>query len=191
MSLKYKKYNYCSIEENVEKNRYIIFWTRGKEHYSYPITAELAEKLANSSKDELEVMFYAEKGRWPKVGELDHYNETKVITHKGNGFLVYEEDGHYEMRWQTGSHDSREAAYPITKELMDKAFQSDQDAYDVKTYLTTGLWPSHDQDAIDCSFIRQYPEVLLRNPEASRSLFSEDEFERLLKKAHEASDTEN
>ena len=34
-----------------------------------------------------------------------------------------------------------EVCYPITKELMDKAFESSRGAYEVMIYAETGNWP--------------------------------------------------
>lgn len=37
-----------------------------------------------------------------------------------------------------------EVRYPITKELMEKAFQSSRGAYEVMIYAETGNWPISD-----------------------------------------------
>ena len=43
-------------------------------------------------------MFYLENKRWPKEGELENYNKTDVKTYVGDGFIIYEENGKYEIR---------------------------------------------------------------------------------------------
>ena len=78
-----------------------------------------------------------------------------------------------------------DACYPITKELMEKAFKSDRDAYEVKIYAETGRWPAKDQDEADREFIRSFPEILLEHADKNKDLFSEDEFEYLLSLAKE------
>ena len=88
-----KMENYKNHGISIIGNEYRIFWFRGKEHFSYYATEELAEKSRKSDKDALEVMFYLENRRWPKQGELENYNKTDVKTYVGDGFLIYEENG--------------------------------------------------------------------------------------------------
>ena len=78
-----------------------------------------------------------------------------------------------------------DVCYPITKELMEKAFKSDRDAYEVKIYAETGSWPTNNQDETDREFIREYPELVLKNPERCKKLFSEEEYNYLVKLASE------
>ena len=35
-------------------------------------------------------MFYCEHHHWPKKNELEDYNQSDTIVHRGNGFIVYE-----------------------------------------------------------------------------------------------------
>ncbi|WP_202850058.1 DUF6572 domain-containing protein [Streptococcus suis] len=165
--------------------QYSINWYRGRERFSYPIDEDLVKKALLTSKDGKEVMFYVEHGRWPEEDELEHYNESNVITHRGNNFIVYEENGKYEMHFMTGGFQDREVIYPISKELMERAFESPQDAYEVKIYLMTGHWPDKSQEELDRNFLRQFPEQILKNPTISKTLFSEYEFTKLLKQAIE------
>lgn len=169
--LSFKKYHYCTIESNNE--HYTIYWTRGKEVLSYLITAELAQKVACSEKDELEVMFYAEHGYWGSPEELRTFNKTDCLVHIGNGFVIYEEGEQFEISFEG-------KIFQINQELKNKALQSDKDAYEVMIYAQTGLWPTTNQDEADRQFIRNFPEVLLKNPDRAKRLFTDKEYQELL-----------
>ena len=183
--MEFEKYKYHYIFDDVLGLR--IVWDRGKEHFSYFVNEELAEKSRKSDKDALEVMFYLENKRWPKEYELENYNKTNIKKHVGNQFIIYEEDGKYEISFEkeSGGVSLGDACYPITKELMEKAFKSDRDAYEVKIYAETGRWPAKDQDEADREFIRSFPEILLEHADKNKDLFSEEEFEYLLSLAKE------
>ena len=183
--MKIENYKYHSII-NYEPGLNIV-WDRGKGFFSYEVTEELVEKSKKSDKDALEVMFYLENKRWPKEGELENYNKTNVKTYVGDGFTIYEENGKYEIgiEKQNGGTSIGEIYYPITKELMKKAFKSDRDAYEVKIYAETGSWPTNNQEETDRKFIREFPELVLKNPERCKKLFSKEEYELLVKLAKE------
>ena len=176
----FEKYKYHYIFDDVLGLR--IVWDRGKEHFSYFVNEELAEKSRKSDKDALEVMFYLENKRWPKEGELENYNKTDVKTYVGDGFLIYEENGKYEIEIpkDCGGAAIRPVCYPITKELKEKALKSPRDGYEVVIYAETGRWPLKDQDEVDREFLREYPEFILKNLELNKELFSEEEFNRLV-----------
>ncbi|WP_223324793.1 DUF6572 domain-containing protein [Streptococcus parasanguinis] len=130
-------------------------------------------------------MFYCEHHRWPKKDELDDYNHSNTIVHRGDGFVVYETDGYYEISFfkEVGGAMGPEVCYPITKELMDKAFQSSREAYEVMIYAETGNWPLSKQDDIDRNYIRNHPETMLPSIEVQRELFDVEKFKALVKKA--------
>ena len=176
-----EKYKNHSIM--IDGDEYSIFWFRGKEEFNYDVTEELAEKSRKSDKDALEVMFYLENKRWPKEGELENYNKTDVKTYVGDGFLIYEENGKYEIEIEKDYVGP--VFYPITKELKEKALKSSRDGYEVAIYAETGRWPAKDQDEADREFIRSFPEILLEYVDKNKNLFSEDEFEYLLSLAKE------
>ena len=186
--VKIENYKYHSII-NYEPGLNIV-WDRGKEFFSYEVTKSLAEKSRKSDKDALEVMFYLENKRWPKQGELENYNKTDVKTYVGDGFTIYEENGKYEIgiEKEIGGVGIGEVCYPITKELMEKAFKSDRDAYEVIIYAETGSWPSEESEDSDELFrdaIRKHPKLILINPELKQKLFSKEEYEHLVKIAKE------
>ena len=183
--VKIENYKYHSII-NYEPGLNIV-WDRGKEFFSYEVTKSLAEKSRKSDKDALEVMFYLENKRWPNEGELKDYNKTDVKTHVGSDFTIYEENGKYEIGIEKdiGGVGIGEVYYPITKELMEKVFKSDRDAYEVIIYAETGSWPTNNQDETDRDFIREFPELVLKNPERCKKLFSKEEYEHLVKIAKE------
>ena len=170
--------NYKNHGISIIGDEYYIFWFRGKEHFRYKVTQSLAEKSRKSDKDALEVMFYLENKRWPKEGELENYNKTDVKTYVGDGFLIYEENGKYEIEIERDH--GKAVCYPITKELKEKALKSNRDGYEVAIYAETGRWPLKDQDEVDREFLREHPEFMLINPELNKELFSEEEFNRLV-----------
>ena len=174
--MEFEKYKYHYIFDDVLGLR--IVWDRGKEHFSYFVNEELAEKSRKSDKDALEVMFYLEHKRWPEEGELENYNKTDVKTYVGDGFLIYEEKGKYEIEIERDW--GKAQRYPITKELKEKALKSPRDGYEVVIYAETGRWPLKDQDEVDREFLREYPEFILKNLKLNKELFSEEEFNHLV-----------
>ena len=172
----------------ISGDEYNIFWFRGKEYFSYDATEELVEKSRKSDKDALEVMFYLEHKRWPEEGELENYNKTDVKTYVGDGFLIYEEKGKYEIEIERDW--GKAQRYPITKELKEKALKSPRDGYEVAIYAETGGWPPKDPEENNRKFIREYPEFVLINPEKMQKLFSKEEYEHLVKLAKEEQEQE-
>ena len=179
--------NYKNHGISIIGDEYYIFWFRGKEHFRYKVTQSLAEKSRKSDKDALEVMFYLENKRWPKEGELENYNKTDVKTYVGDGFLIYEENGKYEIEIQKdcGGAAIRPECYPITKELKEKALKSPRDGYEVVRYAETGRWPPKDPEENRRQIIRKHPKLILINPELKQKLFSKEEYEHLVKIAKE------
>ena len=103
---------------------------------------------------------------------------------KGNGFIITEENGNYTMSWMTGGFQDREVTYPVSKELVDKTLRSEQDAYEVELFLQTGDWVTKESKEIARqNYFRSTPTRILVNPSSVKRLFSNQEFEELLKKA--------
>ena len=103
---------------------------------------------------------------------------------KGNGFIITEENGNYTMSWMTGGVQDREVTYPVSKELVDKALRSEQDAYEVELFLQTGEWVTKEsKEVARQNFFRSSPVRILVNPSSIKRLFSNQEFEELLQKA--------
>ncbi len=103
---------------------------------------------------------------------------------KANGLIITEENGCYTMSWMTGGHQEREVTYPVSKELVDKALRSEQDAYDVELFLETGEWVTKESKEIARqNYFRSTPTRILVNPLSVKRLFSNQEFEELLHKA--------
>ena len=169
----------------ISGNEYSIFWFRGKKHFSYNATEELVEKSRKSDKDAVEVMFYLEHKRWPEEGELENYNKTDIKTYVGDGFLIYEEKGKYEIEIpkDCGGAAIRPVRYPITKELKEKALKSPRDGYEVAIYAETGGWPPKDPEENSRKFIR-------KNPKLKQGLFSKEEYDYLVKLAKEEQEQE-
>ena len=171
-----EKYKNHSIM--ISNGNYSIFWIRGKEFFDFEVSEELAVKSRKSDKDALEVMFYLENKRWPKEDELENYNKTDVKTYVGDGFIVYEEKGKYEIRIEKDY--GGPAFYPITKELKEKVFKSYEEAKKVISYLESGSWPSDDPNKSTRDFLRKRPEFIFLNFEKNKKLFSEEEFNHLV-----------
>ena len=103
---------------------------------------------------------------------------------KGNGFIISEENGNYTMSWMTGGLQDREVTYPVSKELVDKALRSEQDAYEVELFLQTGECVTKESKEVDRqNYFRSSPVRILVNPSSIKRLFSNQEFEALLQKA--------
>ena len=177
-----KMENYKNHGISIIGNEYRIFWFRGKEHFSYYATEELAEKSRKSDEDALEVMFYLENERWPKQGELENYNKTDVKTYVGDGFLIYEENGNYEIEIpkDCGGAAIRPVCYPITKELKEKALKSSEKANKIISYVESGVWLSDDPNKSTRDFLRKRPEFIFYDFEENKKLFSEEEFNHLV-----------
>ena len=178
--MEFEKYKYHYIFDDVLGLR--IVWDRGKEHFSYFVNEELAEKSRKSDKDALEVMFYLENERWPKQGELENYNKTDVKTYVGDGFLIYEENGNYEIEIpkDCGGAAIRPVCYPITKELKEKALKSSEEANKIISYVESGVWLSDDPNKSTRDFLRKRPEFIFYDFEENKKLFSEEEFNHLV-----------
>jgi len=174
--IKIEKYKNHSIMKRGDN--YIIYWFRGKEYFRYEVTESLVEKSRKSDKDALEVMFYLENKRWPKEGELENYNKTDVKEYIGDHFIVYEENGKYEIEIEKDY--GKPACYPITKELKERVSKSYEEAKKVISYLESGAWSSDDPNASTREFIRKRPESIFLNFEKNKELFSEEEFNHLV-----------
>ena len=83
---------------------------------------------------------------------------------KGNGFIITEENGNYTMSWMTGAFQDREVTYPVSKELVDKALSSEQDAYEVELFLQTGEWVTKEsKEVARQNYFRSPPVRILVN----------------------------
>ena len=182
----FEKFKYHSIINDELGLR--IVWNRGKEFFDFEVSEELAVKSRKSDKDALEVMFYLENKRWPKEDELENYNKTDVKEYIGDHFIVYEENGKYEIRIEKDH--GGPVFYPITKELKEKALKSQRDGYEVVIYAETGGWPPKDPEENSRKFIRKHPKLILINPELKQKLFSKEEYEHLVKIAKELQEKE-
>ncbi|MBC2042214.1 hypothetical protein HCA56_07215 [Listeria welshimeri] len=102
--------------------------------------------------------------------------------HRGNGFAVIERNGEYQIPFPKGVT-GEPVFFPITKELMEKAFKSSDDAYEVMIYAETGLWPERNTEEEENErvreFVRKFPELLIKVPD-NQDLFTEEELKELL-----------
>ena len=83
-----------------------------------------------------------------------------------------------------GGVQDREVTYPVSKELVDKALRSEQDAYEVELFLQTVECVTKESKEVDRqNYFRSSPVRILINPSSIKRLFSNQEFEALLQKA--------
>lgn len=88
------------------------------------------------------------------------------------------------MSWMSGGFQDKEVSYPVSKELVDKALKSEQDAYEVELFLETGEWVTKESnEAARQNYFRDSPIRILVNPSSIKRLFFNQEFEELLQKA--------
>ena len=88
------------------------------------------------------------------------------------------------MSWMTGGLQDREVSYPVSKELVDKALRSEQDAYEVELFLETGEWVTKESnEAARQNYFQGFTYRILVNPSSIKRLFSEREFIELLQEA--------
>jgi len=102
--------------------------------------------------------------------------------HRGNGFAVIEKNGEYQITFHKGIT-GEPAFFPITEELMDKAFKSSDDAYEVMVYAETGLWPDINIEEKENErvrdFVRKFPKLLIKVPD-NQDLFTKEELKILI-----------
>lgn len=105
--------------------------------------------------------------------------------HVGKGFAIIERDDGIQISWEVGMFGEK-VFYDISREDMEKALRSDEDAYEVMVSAETGRLPLSPEEEIerDKDFIRKYPKLLLRVP-ANQILFDEKELKELMSKAEE------
>lgn len=106
--------------------------------------------------------------------------------HRGDGFAIIEKDSEYQISWAQGPY-NEPVFYPISKQNMDKAFKSNQDAHEVMIYAETGHWPSgvEEEAEIKKAFVKKCPKLLLKVPE-NQDLFTKSELDILLPLAKQA-----
>lgn len=106
--------------------------------------------------------------------------------HRGDGFAIIENEGDFQISWAQGPYDEP-VFYPISKEVMEKAFKSAEDAYEVKVYAETGQWPPSKNEELERNkaFVRSFPELLIQVPD-NQKLFTEEELKELLPIAKKA-----
>ena len=101
--------------------------------------------------------------------------------HRGVGYTITENEGKFYISWAVGPFDER-VTLEISKENMEKALRSNEDAGEVMRFAETGFWPSKkSDDDLARDFILKYAELLIRIPD-NRDLFSEEEVKELLSK---------
>lgn len=110
--------------------------------------------------------------------------------YKKNGYAIFEDDKGIYISWSQGPY-GEIVTYPISRENLKKALQSDHDAYEVMIYAETGKWPLNREEQYENNkaFIRKFPDLLIKIPE-NQALFDEEELKVLLAKAKEMIENE-
>lgn len=105
--------------------------------------------------------------------------------HQGNGFAIIKKGDKNQITWPQGPY-GHPVFYDISKENMEKALKSDQDAYKVMVYAETGNWPLEKDEQMEKrkAFIRRFPELLIKVPE-NQDLFDEEELKIFLQQINE------
>lgn len=105
--------------------------------------------------------------------------------HQGNGFAIIENGDKIQITWPQGPY-GQPVFYDISRENMEKALKSEQDAYKVMVYAETGKWPLEKNEQMEKkkAFVRRFPELLIKAPE-NQDLFDEEELKILLKQIKE------
>lgn len=105
--------------------------------------------------------------------------------YKKSGYAIFEDENGIYISWSQGPY-GEIVTYPISRENLEKALQSDRDAYEVMIYAETGKYPSNrEQCEINRAFIRKFPELLIKIPE-NQALFDEEELKALLAQGGDA-----
>lgn len=103
------------------------------------------------------------------------------IINQGNGFAIIKNGDKIQITWPQGPY-GQPVFYDISRENMEKALKSEQDAYEVMVYAETGKWPLEKNEQMEKKkeFIRRFPELLIKEPQ-NKDLFYEEELKLLLK----------
>lgn len=111
--------------------------------------------------------------------------EKVAKVYKKNGYAIVEDETGIWISWPQGPFDHI-VTYPISRENLQKALKSDQDAYEVTIYAETGKWPPEKEAQMERNraFIRRFPDLLIKIPE-NQALFEEEELKALLARAEE------
>ncbi|MWV55910.1 hypothetical protein GGH11_02800 [Streptococcus sp. zg-70] len=113
----------------------------------------------------------------------------KIRNKKSDALEIYKTEGKYILRYPTFNITMPEVEKEISKEAVDSYLAGEYTGEELIFFSNTGLWrPKISQEESDRKFLRTHPEFVLNNIGETKQLFSEEEFQELLKKALETSD---
>lgn len=117
----------------------------------------------------------------------------KEIPSKKDDMLeIYEDNGKYILKYPTFNITMPEVFKEIPKEAVNSYLAGEHNGEELINYANFGFWESKiSQEDANIQFLRDNPEFLLIDTDRKRPYFSEKEFEELLKKAHEVSDSDD
>ena len=116
----------------------------------------------------------------------------EILTKKGDMLEIYEANGKYILKYPTFNITMPEVSKEIPKEVVDSYLAGEHNGEELINYANFGFWKSKiSQEDANIQFLRDNPEFLLIDTDRKRHYFSEKEFEELLKKAHEVSDSDD
>lgn len=107
----------------------------------------------------------------------DKEQELFELYYRGQGFAIMKSKLSYQIRWLVGAF-GREAIYPISEELVQRAMQSNAEACAVMNYVETGNWPKKQTEAekeqATKAFLRRHPELLIKIPDNQKKFDSKE-----------------
>lgn len=107
----------------------------------------------------------------------------KINTKQGDALEIYELEGKYILRYPTFNITMPEVEKEITKEVVDSYLSGEHTGEELIFFANTGVWKSDvSQNESDRKFLREHPEFIFNNIEENSKLFSEQEFQELLRK---------
>lgn len=113
----------------------------------------------------------------------------KIKTRANDALEIYMLDGKYILRYPTFNVAMPEISKEITKEAVDSYLAGEHTGEELIFFSNTGAWKSKiTQEEANRKFLRAHPKLILSNMEETKKIFSEEEFQELLKKALESSD---
>ena len=105
---------------------------------------------------------------------------------------IYKDGDKYILKYPTFNITMPEVEKEIPKEAVDSYLAGEHTGKQLIFYADTGAWESKiTEEEAARDFLRKFPKNILKNVEFNQRLFSEEEFNELLQKAHELSEAED
>ncbi|HEM6072110.1 DUF6572 domain-containing protein [Streptococcus suis] len=115
--------------------------------------------------------------------ELVHISKKDILE-------IYKDEDKYILKYPTFNITMPEVVKEVSKEAVDSYLAGEHTGEELITYANYGFWKPKNhltQEESNRNFLRNHPQLIFKNIENNRRLFSKEEFEELLAKAHELS----